>query len=128
MLCPICLHFPLDTVHPQAVQSCPCVYNSFLTLCVHILNETRGTYVLIKSTSYSNIHLGTNGNDANPGSIDRPFKTITFARDYIRQLKNTSKFPVGGVVVNVRSGSYEFTSEPLSLTAEDSGEPNSPVV
>ena len=71
---------------------------------------------------------GTKGNDANPGSIDEPFKTIVFARDYIRQLKNTSKFPVGGVVVNIRSGSYDFASAPLSLTAEDSGKPDSPIV
>lgn len=72
--------------------------------------------------------VGTNGNDANPGSIDKPFKTIVFARDYIRQLKNASNFPVGGVVVNIRSGSYDFTSAPLSLTAEDSGKSDSPIV
>ena len=77
---------------------------------------------------YMYIHIGTSGNDANPGSIDKPFKTIVFARDYIRQLKNTSKFPVGGVVVNIRSGSYEFTSEPFSLTAVDSGESDSPIM
>ena len=71
---------------------------------------------------------GKNGNDTNPGSIDKPFKTITFARDYIRQLKNASKFPVGGVVVNIRSGRYNFTSKPFSLTAEDSGKSGSPIV
>ena len=88
------------------------------------------TYNII-CISYISIYLqysGTNGNDGNPGSIDKPFKTITFARDYIRQLKNASKFPVGGVAVNIRSGNYNFTSEPLSLTTEDSGEPNSPVM
>ena len=74
------------------------------------------------------INIGTNGNDTNPGSIDKPFKTIVFARDYIRQLKNTSKFPVGGVVVNIRSGSYDFTSEPFSLIAVDSGESDSPIM
>jgi len=35
---------------------------------------------------------------------------------------------VGGVVVNIRSGSYEFTSEPFSLTAEDSGKSGSPIM
>ena len=53
---------------------------------------------------------------------------LLFARDYIRKLKNASKFPLGGVVVNIRSGSYDFTSEPLSLTTEDSGESRSPIV
>ena len=74
------------------------------------------------------MYTGTNGNDANPGSIDKPFKSIIFVRDYIRQLKNTSKFPMGGVAVNIRSGNYNFTSEPLSLTTQDSGEPGSPVM
>ena len=78
--------------------------------------------------AFIHIYTGTNGNDGNPGSIDKPFKTITFSRDHIRQLKNASKFPVGGVAVNIRSGNYNFTSEPLSLTTEDSGEPNSPVM
>lgn len=73
-------------------------------------------------------YIGKNGNDANPGSIDKPFKTMTFARDYIRQLKNESKFPVGGVEVNIRSGSYDFMSAPFSLTADDSGEPDSPIM
>ena len=74
------------------------------------------------------MHAGINGNDANPGSINKPFKTIVFARDYIRQLKNVSKFPVGGVVVNIRSGSYDFTSEPFSLKEEDSGKSDSPIM
>ena len=29
------------------------------------------------------IYIGENGNDANTGSIVKPFKTIVFARDYI---------------------------------------------
>ena len=74
------------------------------------------------------MHAGTNGNDGDPGSIDKPFKTIVYARDYIRQLKNTSKFPVGGVTVNIRSGSYNFISEPFLLKEEDSGKPDSPIV
>ena len=92
-------------------------------VCIDLNMEYTNDY---KHSTYP--HVGTNGNDANPGTIDKPFKTIVFAQHYIRQLKNASKFPVGGVVVNIRSGSYDFTSEPLSLTTEDSGKPSSPIV
>ncbi|XP_065903276.1 uncharacterized protein [Dysidea avara] len=71
---------------------------------------------------------GRNGSDSNPGSIDKPFKTITYARDYIRHMKNTSKLPAGGVVVNIREGNYDFTSGPLELTQGDSGQSGSPIV
>jgi len=71
---------------------------------------------------------GSNGSDSNPGSIDKPFKSITYARDYIRQMKNTSKLPTGGVVVNIREGNYDFTSGPLELTQEDSGQSGSPIM
>ena len=84
--------------------------------------------MLASHICYTCTCVGTNGNDGNPGSIDKPFKTIIFARDYIRQLKNASKFPVGGVTVNIRSGSYNFTSEPFSLKEEDSGKPDSPIM
>jgi len=43
-------------------------------------------------------------------------------------MKNTSKLPVGGVVVNIREGNYDFTSGPLELTLEDSGLSSSPIV
>lgn len=105
------MHELLITIH---IASC---YNSYACGSnnnIRNLNET--------------IYSGKNGNDANPGSIDKPFKTIIFARDYIRQLKNASKFPVGGVVVNIRHGSYDFTSEPFSLSSEDSGRSDSPIV
>ena len=34
--------------------------------------------------------LGTSGSDKFPGSLTEPFKTLSYARDVIRQLKNTS--------------------------------------
>lgn len=33
---------------------------------------------------------GTSGSDNFPGTMAQPFKTLTHARDVIRQLKNTS--------------------------------------
>ena len=34
--------------------------------------------------------LGTSGSDKFPGSLAEPFKTLSYARGVIRQLKNTS--------------------------------------
>ena len=50
--------------------------------------------------------VATNGNDANPGTEAKPFATIERARDEIRQLKSTGPLPAGGIVVEVRGGTY----------------------
>ena len=42
---------------------------------------------------------GEKGNDNNPGSQDKPFKTIVKARDTIRNVKNTTGLPDGGITV-----------------------------
>ena len=71
---------------------------------------------------------GLKGSDSNPGTMDDPFKTLTHARDTIRQLKNTTGLPVGGVVVMVRGGDYTFLDGPFSLEEQDSGKEGSPIV
>jgi len=43
-------------------------------------------------------------------------------------MKNASKLPAGGVVVNIREGNYDFISGPLELTQEDSGQSGSPIM
>ena len=61
--------------------------------------------------------IGVNGKDTYPGTEDKPFKTITEARDTIRSIKKTSGLPNGGVQVNIHPADYG----PLELTSEDSG-------
>ena len=73
-------------------------------------------------------HAGTKGSDANPGTEGLPFKTLAHARDMIRDLKNKSVFPEGGVVVMVRAGVYSFADGAFTLEQQDSGLPGSPVV
>ena len=70
---------------------------------------------------------GEKGNDNNPGSQDKPFKTIVKARDTIRNVKNTTGLPDGGITVTIEQGDYEFTDGPLEFTAEDSGTAKSQV-
>lgn len=74
-------------------------------------------------------HVAADGNDDHPGSRNRPFATLTRARDAVRQLKaqRGGQLPPGGVRIFVR-GDFRVRSEVLSLSAEDSGTPDAPVV
>lgn len=72
--------------------------------------------------------VATSGNDSNPGTIDLPFKTFDGAKNAIRNLKNTSGLPKGGITVNVRGGSYDFTEYSFVLDKEDSGSEDCPIV
>ena len=69
------------------------------------------------------LYVAPDGDDANPGTKDRPFATVTWARDAVREAKRTTKNPV---TVYVRGGTY-YLDEPLVFTAKDSGGPGAPV-
>ncbi len=80
-----------------------------------------------QSVSAASFLVATNGHDANPGTEAKPFATIERARDEIRQLKSAGPLPAGGVVVEVRGGTYEL-SRALELTDQDSGTENAPII
>jgi uncharacterized repeat protein (TIGR02543 family) len=64
---------------------------------------------------------GGPSSDTNPGTIDRPFKTIEKARDTIRALGTD------GHTVYIRGGTYRLTSA-LTFDARDSGSAGAPNV
>ena len=80
-------------------------------------------------------HVATNGNDAWSGSLatpngqktDGPFLTLERAHQAIRQLKQGTGIPKGGITVHVRRGLYAL-SKPLRFTAADSGAEGSPII
>ncbi len=80
-------------------------------------------------------YVATNGNDAWSGTLaapnaaksDGPFATLARARDEIRALKKAGPLPEGGVQVLLRGGIY-MVDAALSLSAEDSGTVQAPVV
>jgi hypothetical protein len=78
------------------------------------------------------LHVAPNGNDAwsgrlaAPESGDGPFRTLQRARDEIRKIKKAGSLPVGGIVVELRGGSYEMAT-PLELSADDSGAASAPI-
>ena len=73
------------------------------------------------------LYVSLNGDDENDGTENSPFKTLTKARDTIRELKNENRLAPGGAVVYIREGRYGV-SEGLQLTEIDSGSQNAPIV
>ena len=71
--------------------------------------------------------VATNGNDSNPGTINKPFATLQKARDEIRKYKKTNPLPDGGIVVWIRGGIYSFPKS-FILNKQDSGEKGKPIV
>ncbi|MBN2477312.1 MAG: right-handed parallel beta-helix repeat-containing protein [Pirellulales bacterium] len=74
-------------------------------------------------------HVAPDGSDTADGSGVNPFRTLEKARDAVRALKQSheGKLPKGGVWVVVHGGAYPV-QQTLSLTAEDSGTAETPVV
>ena len=73
------------------------------------------------------LHVAPGGDDAGPGTRERPFASLEGARDAIRRLKAKDGLPPGGVAVFVRGGRYPVR-RPFELTAADSGTLDSPIV
>jgi hypothetical protein len=67
--------------------------------------------VAVRSAEF---HVAVNGRDNQPGTAEKPFATLTTARDAAR------KAGEGPHTIQVHAGDY-FVSEPLVLTAQDSG-------
>ena len=72
----------------------------------------------------------TSGSDSNPGTLDKPFKTIQHAQQAIQDIKKQhgGHVPSPGIAVNVESGDYDFTAGPLQLTKVDSGDSDQAII
>jgi hypothetical protein len=70
-------------------------------------------------------HVAPSGNDANPGTKERPFATLARARDAIRDLK--SKGPLAEPLQVIVAGGRYSLAEPFVLLPEDSGTERAPV-
>ena len=72
------------------------------------------------------IYVSPTGTDTNPGTIDKPFNTLTAARDKARELRKSMK--LNEPLEIIAAGGEYFMIQPLFLTTDDSGTPASPLV
>lgn len=63
------------------------------------------------------VYVAPDGDDNNPGTLERPLKTIARARDVARAMTGTGS---GDIIVYLRGGTYPQTST-LTFTDADSG-------
>ncbi len=73
------------------------------------------------------LYVAPHGNDANPGTRERPFATAIGARDALRRRRASAAWPVGGATIWLAPGRYPVRTT-LTLDARDSGAPGAPVV
>ncbi|MCF7975638.1 MAG: right-handed parallel beta-helix repeat-containing protein [Phycisphaerae bacterium] len=87
-------------------------------------NSTR-TRIPDIATFAAEVFVSTRGDDNNTGSVQSPLATLTRARDAVRALRKRGV--TGAIAVTVLPGQYSV-QKALTLTAEDSGSPEGPVV
>ncbi|MGQ9608925.1 MAG: right-handed parallel beta-helix repeat-containing protein [bacterium] len=81
------------------------------------------------------IYVAVDGNDSwsglipepKPNTNDGPFATLERAREEIRRLKKAGKMPKGGIIVELKKGTYQ-RDETFKLGPEDSGTEDSPII
>ena len=96
-----------------------------LLLTLAILTACAPATVFASSEGRCLLYVSASGSDLNDGSFDRPFATLTAARNRIRELKGSGQYPKG-FTVYVREGTYNV-SEGLMLTSQDSGTAEAPI-
>jgi hypothetical protein len=69
------------------------------------------------------IFVSTTGDDANPGTQDKPLKTLAGAQTAVRQNPDKGKVPI---TVTVLPGTY-YVGSPVVFTAADSGTQSAPI-
>ena len=72
-------------------------------------------------------YVAPDGDNSNPGTIDKPFATIEGARDALRALKESNGIGPDGAVVYLRGGNYAI-SETISFDQRDSGTKDAPIL
>ncbi|MBQ8523265.1 MAG: S-layer homology domain-containing protein [Clostridia bacterium] len=65
----------------------------------------------------ADVYVAVDGNDANPGTLDKPVKTFAKAKELVRELKKTA---TDEIKVAFKAGNYGSLDN-LQFTAEDSG-------
>lgn len=87
--------------------------------CLLMCAAFAGLYVPVNAAenAWKEYYVSVNGNDANVGTKEAPFKTIQAAKDAVRAVNRDMQ---GDIVVNIEEGSY-YLDRVLDFSVEDSG-------
>jgi hypothetical protein len=84
--------------------------------------------LFIASVSAKEIWVSPSGNDANPGTKEKPLATILMAQRQARELRRLNDPTIkGGIQIILKGGNYQL-EEPLLFRPEDSGTDESPTI
>jgi len=86
-------------------------------IAVQILEGTSTLCGAESAPMFREFCVSPSGNDANPGTVGLPFRTLSRARDAVRAI---NRGMTGDIVVNLRGGDYPLTA-PVEFTPADSG-------
>jgi archaellum component FlaG (FlaF/FlaG flagellin family) len=79
---------------------------SVLSFLFSIMAATKGVF-----------YVSPEGNDSNTGNQNAPFRTITAARDAVREINSSMS---GDIIVYLREGTYQLTA-PVTFKPQDGG-------
>jgi hypothetical protein len=85
------------------------------------------TSLMFADVNAQEMFVSPKGDDGNPGTIERPFRTLERARDAVRTFHRTT--PAAGrqpLTVRLRGGTYHL-AKTFELTRDDAGFPGAPV-
>lgn len=74
-------------------------------------------WALLAPQCFAQIHVSPRGDDINPGTEERPIRTLAHAAELARSMKRNAR---GDVTLLLAGGVYTLT-QPLALSADDSG-------
>jgi len=89
------------------------IFNPKIVLFILIFTVQNGF-----SQDVTNFFVSLNGNDKNPGTLEKPFVTIQKAQQAVRQINRKMK---NNIVIYLREAKYQL-SEPLIFDHRDSGQ------
>lgn len=86
-----------------------------------------GLVCLAGLCAMADFHVAPGGDDAGPGTSERPFASFEAARDAVRRERIAGRLPGGGLSVWIAAGDYVRASS-LELGEADSGTPEAPIL
>lgn len=107
----------------------PVAITNSKAMSITALNKAAALTIVMKEATIGGraFYVAPDGSDSAAGTLDAPFATPEAAMAEIRRLKAADLLEPGPVYVYFRGGSYDRRT-PFTLTAEDSGTEESPIV